>query len=147
MKQTKTHVGRKALVLGLILSLASGILAAPLAFAGGPTSNLPVQAQLRADLHTLNGAQKLLNAGKLSKAAERVQRTDYALQNVAARLHVPPFPHMADNLLSQWMMISQEKTAYSTIAAQGALPAFRAKLSKDIVAERAWILHHKKKQA
>lgn len=146
MKQTKTHAGRKALVLGLTLSLAGGILAAPLAFAGGPTSNLPVQAQLRTDLHILNGAQKLLNAGKLSKAADRVQSTDFALQNAAARLHVPaPFPHMGDNLMV--LMILREKAAASTVAAHGAKPAFRAVLSKDIAAERAWILHHEKKQA
>ncbi|MHB8201956.1 hypothetical protein [Acidithiobacillus sp.] len=128
----------KTMVFGLALSLV-----APLAFAGGPTSTLPVQTQLRADMHTLNGAQHLLSAGKLAKAADRVQSTDFALQNAAARLHVPaPFPHMADNL-----MVSREKAAASTVAAHAAQPPFGTMLSKDIAAERAWILHHEQKQA
>ncbi|MDA8092609.1 MAG: hypothetical protein M0T84_01665 [Betaproteobacteria bacterium] len=137
----KQNIKTKA--FGLALSLAGGILAAPLAFAGGPTSTLPVQTQLRADLHTLNGAQHLLSAGKLAKAADHVQRTDFALQNAAARLHVPaPFPHMADHL-----MASRENAAAGTVTAHAAEPAFRAVLSKDIAAERAWILHHEKTQA
>jgi protein-disulfide isomerase len=72
----------KAMLLGLAL-------VSPLAFAGGPVSHLPVQAQLKqeaAAIHTLT--QKVDRGAPVDKVVRQVQRLDFALQNTASQMHV-----------------------------------------------------------
>ncbi|MBU2767778.1 hypothetical protein HAP94_16750 [Acidithiobacillus ferrivorans] len=80
------------------------LMAVPtLAFAGGPASNLPVQAQLHQEAQAIHADTAAIRHGiPLAKMTPRVQRLDFALQNTAAQMHVKAsFSHMANQLMTK----------------------------------------------
>ncbi len=81
---------KKAMAV-LVLLAAPLLGATPLAFAGGPASNLPVQAQLQQEATVIQKATVALKHGApVAKIKRRVDRIDFALQNVAAQMHITP---------------------------------------------------------
>ncbi len=65
--------------------------ATPLAFAGGPASNLPVNAQLHQEARAIQRATAALKHGApVAQIRRRVDRIDFDLQNVAAQMHITP---------------------------------------------------------
>ncbi|MHB8249607.1 MAG: hypothetical protein ACYDCX_12090 [Acidithiobacillus sp.] len=78
------------LVLMAVPLLGATLLGAtPLAFAGGPGSNLPVNAQLHQEARAIHKAALALKHGApVAKMTRRVDRIDFALQNTAGQMHV-----------------------------------------------------------
>ncbi|BDB13382.1 hypothetical protein [Acidithiobacillus ferrooxidans] len=75
----------------LVLLAATLLGATPLAFAGGPGSNLPVNTQLHQDAMAIQRATVALQHGApVAQIKRRVDRIDFALQNVAAQMHITP---------------------------------------------------------
>lgn len=75
----------------------------PLAFAGGPASSLPVNAQLQQEARAIHASIRMLKHGApLAKMTPRVQRLDFALQNTAGQMHVKAsFAHDANALMTK----------------------------------------------
>ncbi|MBU2862028.1 hypothetical protein HF290_17070 [Acidithiobacillus ferrooxidans] len=68
------------------------LMAVPaLAFAGGPGSNLPANTQLHQEARAIHKATVALKHGApVARIKRRVDRIDFALQNVAAQMHITP---------------------------------------------------------
>ncbi|MGC9216496.1 hypothetical protein [Acidithiobacillus sp.] len=69
----------------LLFSLA---VVSPLAFAGGPITNVPMKVQLHQEALDIHVAVKMLDGGApVSQVMSRMQMLDFALQNTAAQMH------------------------------------------------------------
>ena len=80
-----------AVLVLLAVPLLALLGATPLAFAGGPASNLPVNTQLHQEAAAIRKATLALQHGApVTKIRRRVDRIDFDLQNVAAQMHLTP---------------------------------------------------------
>lgn len=74
-----------------VMTVLTLLAVSPLAFAGGPGSNLPVNTQLRQDAQAIQKARVALRQGApVAAVRRRVDRIDFDLQNVAAQMRITP---------------------------------------------------------